>query len=178
MITVYELIYNFLFIRKTIYHILHYSKNNRFCVSLCSICLSLLLPLVQNIANCCFFLAWLLNWENKLQLSFQASDLSIVVKAFYFQALISTFCKDKTTFKLLFPVAKEMPSRNIFLRMLPFIVNHIFSNFYVKTNVFCTVLYLELFGKLWVDMLWSYSSLHTKNFNLCHKKSALLFWAD
>lgn len=95
MITVYELIYNFLFIRKTIYHILHYSKNNRFCVSLCSICLSFLLPLVQNIANCCFFLAWLLNWENKLQLSLQASDLSIVVKAFYFQALISTFCKDK-----------------------------------------------------------------------------------
>lgn len=95
MITVYELIYNFLFIRKTIYHIVHYSKNNRFCFSLCSVCLSLLLPLVQYIANCCFFLAWLLNWENKLQLSLQASDLSIVVKAFYFQALISTFCKDK-----------------------------------------------------------------------------------
>lgn len=53
-------------------------------------------------------------------------------------------------------------------------VNHIFSIFCVKTNAFCTVLYLELFGKLQVDMLWSYRSLQ-KKLNLCHKKDLCCF---
>lgn len=91
MITVYELIYNFLFIRKTIYHILHYFQNNRFCFSLCSICLSLLLPLEQSIANCCFF--WHDYWIGKINYSclFRLvtclySSEGLLLLSFYFQS--------------------------------------------------------------------------------------------